>query len=676
MDPKVQQRWETISNVLKQTCFFTGLALIAYVATAVSGFVSSSARHYTLFTLAVMFMSGLTAMRNVIEHHMGRVVTEEGMIEEGEPQDPVRGNPSDQHPWWFGTKLFLVTLCTVLVTVSAAYIYLNADRLEQSAPLFTDTDMMMGYIFTATVLILTFLHWGVILTTIIALSIAYFFFGHHFHHFLLHHPHYEPAFVMNYIGLGVTQGFYWFAQTAVDDIFFLVIYAATLFGLGMLVMILEVGKIMGSKIQGGAAGPAIFGSAVVAAVMGTAVSNVMLCGRFTIPMMKKYGYSPGMAGAIEATASTAGQIMPPVLGLAAFLIAGMLGIAYVEVVKAAVVPGLLYITGVIIGVAVYAKKHKLPKLKEMVNYGIIWRLLPTFVISFITVIVMLLHFYSPSVAGLTGTIVAIVLAYTLQGPYRPKWKELREAVCEGLMLMALLALLLIAIGPLGQAFQTTSLSGKLGVWLITVLPDNSLLLLLGAAVLSIVLGMGLPTPVAYLVVALAMVPFMQQLGVPALQAHYFVFYFAVYSALSPPVAVAALAGAKLAGSSFWECGLHSMKIAATTFIIPFAFVYRTDLMSFPNLGPDFWPALFDVLMVQLVTSIALYGYFRRNLATWERWAFGALTFIGYWSIISKPVYTTVIFYLLSAVMLGYLWLTARLAAPADAGRTGEAVRDT
>jgi TRAP-type uncharacterized transport system fused permease subunit len=186
-----------------------------------------------------------------------------------------------------------------------------------------------------------------------------------------------------------------------------------------------------------------------------------------------------MAGAIEATASTCGQIMPPVLGLAAFLIAATLGIAYVEVVKAAVLPGLLYITGCAIGVTTYAMRHRLPRFNEPVNMQIIWRLLPAFAISFLTVIVMLANYYSASVSGIAGVVVALVLS-VFQGPYRPKLAQLRVAFEDGLGLVSLLALLLIAIGPLGQAFQTTNLSGKLGIWLITVLPDSKIIRTVGA----------------------------------------------------------------------------------------------------------------------------------------------------------------------------------------------------
>jgi TRAP-type uncharacterized transport system fused permease subunit len=149
--------------------------------------------------------------------------------------------------------------------------------------------------------------------------------------------------------------------------------------------------------------------------------------------------------------------------------------------------------------------------------------------------------------------------------------------------------------------------------------------------------------VAYLVVALALVPFLQQLGVKPLLAHYFVFYFAVYSALSPPVAVAALAGAKLAGARFWDTAKESMKLAASTFIIPFAFVYRPQLLDFPDVGWNVVPPLVEILLIQWTTSIALFGYFRRTLATSERVLFYALTILGYWAMITEAIHSTFIF---------------------------------
>lgn len=635
------RRLTTLSVALRWIAGIAGALLTVYVTLALFGYVRSSSQHYAVFAFAVMFMSGAVAVRGAI--------------------DQRRLDPGYR---WFWPRLSVAAIGAALATAGGLYIMWHAKRLEVEAPFFQDVDMAVGLAFTLGVLLLTWLHWGAIIATVISASIAYFFYGHLIANPLLGHPPFDPKFVMNYIGLGTTQGFFWFAQTAVDDIYYLILYASVLLGIGMLASILELGKALGNRIAGGAAGTAVLGSGVVSMVMGVAVSNVVLTGRMTIPMMKKYGYSPAMAGAIEAAASNSGQIMPPVLGLAAFMIASFLSMKYIDVAKAAVIPGLLYMTGIAICVIVYAKRNRLAKLAEPIDTNVIVRTLPAFLVSFTVVCWMLVSLYSPSAAGLTGCLVALGMAL-FQGKYRPRVKQLGLALEEGLEMMAVLALLLVAIGPLGQAFLTTGLSGRMGIFMSTVLPDNQLVLLLGAAGLSLVLGMGLPTPVAYLVVALALVPFLQSMGVKPLIAHYFVFYFAVYSAVTPPVAVAALAGAKLAGASYWETAKESMKLSATTFIIPFAFVYRPQLLDFPNLGWNVVPPLAEILLIQWTTSIALYGHFRRALAPSERALFGAATLLGYWAMVTEPTYSTLVFLGVTAAVM--LAVAARRPVLLDAG---------
>jgi TRAP-type uncharacterized transport system fused permease subunit len=241
---------------------------------------------------------------------------------------------------------------------------------------------------------------------------------------------------------------------------------------------------------------------------------------------------------------------------------------------------------------------------------------------------------------------------------------MRTALIDGLLLVSLLSLLLIAIGPLGQAFQTTNLSGKLGIWLISVLPDSRIILLIGAALLSIILGIGLPTPVAYLIAALAVVPFMIQIGIAPLQAHYFAFYFAVYATLSPPVAESVLAAAKLAGSGFWETGMHSMKLAATTFIIPFAFVFNPELMAFPDVSWKMIWAVAEVLAVQWTSSVFLYGHFKRTLTRLERHGFLAAVLLGYTAIMRPEALYTYLAYGLTVGLMAWVWLRpARGPAP-------------
>ena len=318
----------------------------------------------------------------------------------------------------------------------------------------------------------------------IGLSVVYFFYGYLIPYPLLTTPQYDPEFVMNYLGLGTNEGLFWFLREAADSIWFLVIFAGALFAVGTLRMVIEVGKAGGNRVAGGAAFPAIIGSGIVAAIMGTAVSNVVLTGRFTIPMMKSKGYSASMAGAIEATAGTAGQIMPPVLGLAAFIIAALLNMPYVDIALAAVIPGLLYMTGVTSGVLVYAWRNRLPKL--IGPRGCQTDLATGADVSHL---VLCCDVYAAGVLhallcrlGRLGdrsdarAIPGKISAEMVGGGQRPFATRSSMA--------AILSLLLIAIGPLGQVFLTTNLSNRLGTILILVLPNSELLLLIGAAILG------------------------------------------------------------------------------------------------------------------------------------------------------------------------------------------------
>lgn len=596
-----------------------GLSLTFYIAFATFGFVRNSSEHYSNFLFAVLTMSGLVTVRELLDERL---------------ENKVRA-------YWVGRMAFAV-VALVLAAGSSLYVRINALALESAQPFFSDTQFVVGIVLTVSILMLNWIHWGGVLTTIIAIMILYFFYGHLITNQVIGHPELEPKFVMNYIGLGTTDGFFWFARDAADSLYFLVVFAAALFGCGMLRMVIELGKFAGRYVTGGAAFPALIGSSILAMVMGVAVSNVVMTGRFTIPMMKRYGYAPSMAGSIEAVASCSGQLMPPVLGLAAFIIAAILNIPYVDIALAAVIPGALYLSGTFIGVMIYAHRYKLPRLQESVDMMLIWRMLPTFLISFAAVVILLVGFYSPSMAGIAGTALALVLA-VFQGRYRPTRQELLAGIEEGLVMVAILSLLLIAIGPLGQVILTTNLSGRLGPALIDFLPDNKWLLLIGAMVLSLILGMGLPTPVAYIVVALTLVPFLQELDVPVFTAHFFVFYFACYSTLTPPVAVSVLAAAKLAETSFWKTGIDSMKLCSTTFVIPFAFVTYPQLLEFPKVGWHMAIPIATVLLLQWTASVAAFGHFRRTLAPVEQAAFTVVTVAGYIALMDEGYVSNAIF---------------------------------
>ena len=564
--------WHKTRSIIRFLFAATGLLLSVSIAAALFGYIRSSSAHYSSFVLGIVIMSGLVGLRNLLDEHL-----------------------ENNRSRYFHIKCSVALGGFILATTGAGYIRLNVHRLEIIQPFFENIDVIYGLVFTVGVLLLTLLHWGLLLTSIVTLAIVYFFYGHHIDNVLFTHPPYQTGFVMNYIGLGTTQGFFLLTQLAADSIYFLLIYASVLISVGALQMALELGKLSGKRVAGGAAYPAILGSGIVASVMGQAVSNVVLTGRFTIPMMKKHGYSASMAGAIEAVASTAGQIMPPILGLAGFLIAALLNIPYIQVAGAALIPALLFIIGVIISVSLCARRQRIPKLVEDFDLARVLRIAPTFVVSFAVVLLMLLMHYSPSIAGMCGIASALGLSL-LQGKYRPTAKRILGALEEGLVLVTLLSLLIIAIGPLGQTMITTNLSGRLGSVLVGVLPDVPLLLLVGAMFITLVLGMGLPTPVAYVVTALAVVPFLQQLGFPAFQSHFFVFYFAVFSTLTLPIAVGVLAAAKLAGSRFITTAIDALKLTVPVFLIPFAVIYNPELSMIEQWS---WrtPVLFAALVV-------------------------------------------------------------------------------
>lgn len=629
-------RWGRLARGLDFTFWGLGGLLTAYLAAAILGYSPDSAKHYSNFVLAVLILSGILGLRNLAQARRD--------------DRPFRG---------FWPKLAITVLGLGASVVSLGYIRWHATRLEVAQPFFEGFDLVIGFLMIFGVLALNLVHWGWLLTSVIAAAIVYFFFGYYIESPLFIVPQYDVNFVLNYMGLGTTQGFFWLVQLATDSIYFLVIYASVLLGVRTVEMVLEVGKACGRHVHGGAAMAPLFGSGMIGAVMGQAVSNVVLTGRFTIPMMKHYGYRPPMAAAVEATASTSGQILPPILGLSGFIIASMIGRPYIEVALSSLIPGLLYLSGSLMGVLVYARRMELPKLTERVDTAVIRRVLPTFAVSFLIVVILLLGYRSPSYAGVVGIAAALGLCL-FQGPYRPTLRGMLRALDEGLVLVTVLSLLLIAIGALAQTVITTGLSGRLGSVLIAYIPDSTVLVLLGAMAVSLVLGLGLPTPAAYLIASLAMVPFLQQAGIPALQAHFFVFYFAVFSTLTPPVMVSILAAARLAEAPLRDTVVHALKLACATFIVPFAFVYNPQLMDFPDLGWNIVLPLIEVLTIQAGVALSAFGYLGRPLAGWERAAFALVALLGFIAMTQQPLYWYAATYGLLAALL--LWLSVRRRA--------------
>ncbi len=565
---------------------------------------------------------------------------------------------SERGPRWMASLALSVT-ALLMALVGGGYQATHMSDLLSASPFFEPLQLTMGAVFLAAVVLASMLHWGLILPGIVTIAIAYFFYGHRLDSPLFSHPPYDLGFVLNYLALDPSQGVFLFLRTLTADLWFLIIFGAILVGIGVVRLFMELGNAIGTKVAGGAAFPAIIASGAVGSILAQAVASTTIIGRLTIPAMMRSGYSPSISGAIETLAATSGQLMPPILGLAAFIMAALLNTPYASIALAALIPALLYLAALVFAVMSYSARLRIGTISVKVDWHAIWRLLPAFVVPFGAVMWLLMRYVSPAIAGSLGIVLAICI-WALSGRYRVSAREVWTGVVTGFELVILLAILILLIGPLAQTFQSTGISNNFGLYLALLVPDSKFVILLVSAVVVMVLGMGLPTPIAYLASVLTMGSFLIQVGkVDALLAHFFLFYFAVFSTITPPIAVGALAASKIANVSYWYIGGQSLKIAVPMFILPFVFVYNPALLEFPRVS---WALAFVVALVLLVQALlasAQFGYLFRHLSGFERTFLFLVAAAGFVALLADGVTSKVVFAAVALLIGVYLYWTGR-----------------
>ena len=371
---------------------------------------------------------------------------------------------------------------------------------------------------------------------------------------------------------------------------------------------------------GGPGKVAIVSSALFGTVSGSAVANVMVDGPITIPLMKRTGFRPPFAAAVEAVASTGGQIMPPVMGAAAFVMAEFLAVPYAQVALWAAIPALLYYVSLFFAVHFDAKRYKLagvPKselprfLKVMAVRGHL------FVPIFIVLIGLILG-YSAPLCALAGALTCIPMAL-LRASTRGGigWRNIFDALVDGARNTLSVAMACACAGIVIGCVTITGL-GITFTEVVIVLAQSSLIAaLMLTAIAGIVLGMGMPTTPSYIVMVSLLVPAIIKLGAIAPAAHMFAFYFAILSAITPPVALAVFAASGLAKSDLWATGWLAMRIAAPTYIVPFMFIYEPSLMLIGDWFESLTSSVAAVIGVMCLAA-GLQGYLLREARWWER----------------------------------------------------------
>jgi TRAP transporter 4TM/12TM fusion protein len=371
---------------------------------------------------------------------------------------------------------------------------------------------------------------------------------------------------------------------------------------------------------GGPGKVAIVSSALFGTVSGSAVANVMVDGPITIPLMKRTGFRPPFAAAVEAVASTGGQIMPPVMGAAAFVMAEFLAVPYAQVALWAAIPALLYYVSLFFAVHFDAKRYKLagvPK-SELPRFLKVMSVRGHLFVPIFVVLIGLILGYSAPLCALAGALACIPMAL-LRASTRGGigWRNVFDALVDGARNTLSVAMACACAGIVIGCVTITGLGITFTEFVIVLAQSSLIAALVLTAIAGIVLGMGMPTTPSYIVMVSLLVPAIIKLGAIAPAAHMFAFYFAILSAITPPVALAVFAAAGLAKSDLWATGWQAVRIAAATYIVPFMFIYEPSLMLIGDWFESVTSTVSAVIGVMCLAA-GLQGYLLREARWWER----------------------------------------------------------
>ena len=523
--------------------------------------------------------------------------------------------------WLLGLGLLLSSL---LIT---GYLMILLDEIltyRSAMPIISD--LIIASLLLIVVFITTYLVYGKTFPILAALSIIYLYFGRY-----LPYPYTVADVPVDRIlmwvsaSLGTEEGIYGdILAISSNYLFLFILFGSMLEVFGGTRFILGIGSWIGSKLRSGPAAMPVFSDILLGEVTGSTVASIVITGSYTIPLMKKAGYTPAQAAAIETVTSNGGQIMPPVMGATAFVMAGFAGIPYVEIAKAAILPALLYYFGAFIYVQLTASKIKLVAVLEPLRGRQLLLDAPIFIVP-LGVLVFLLTkgFTLPYVVFWSIlTIFIMGLLNSVRREARLSFKQVVEGLTKGVITASETAIICALIGVVATCIKVSGLGIKLPIVIADICYGSIFIALIIAMVASILLGMGVPTTVAYILVAIGAVPALRGMGVDPLPAHLFCFLFAVYSHFTPPVAIGALVAAQIAGAKYWSTGWESIKAAATAFILPFFIVYVPVIILRPD-GSLFTSItqIVTILLIILSTQIFFSNYCLIALTMPERFAF-------------------------------------------------------
>ncbi|MBT2689835.1 TRAP transporter fused permease subunit [Bacillus sp. ISL-47] len=476
--------------------------------------------------------------------------------------------------------LFILLACIVTVYVISIY-----PRIIEQHGVYNTTDIIMATILLMIVLEGARRVLGWFIPFLVICGITYAVLGPYFPGIWRHAGIGYERLMQTFL-LG-TQGIWGQLMSISANILVIfVLYGSLILSLGLGNTIFDLGSKLTGKWRGGAAQLATVTSALFGSVNGSTVANVATTGNFTIPLMKRLGYNKNFAGAVESVASSGGQIMPPVMGASAFLMAELLALNYVDVMIAALIPALLFFVSIMISIYFYARANHLtglsdeeiPTWKQAFN----WRTFIPLFVPLILLVALLFSGYTAGKAGYTMYIGTIVLYFLCNVRSKKEFKEAITRIISGLdsgaKSMVTIVMLIAAAQTLVTTINTSGLGVKFSLVTMSFSQGNLFLALILAMVITIILGMGAPTPAAYVLSASVIGSALINLGIEGIAAHMFLLYFAVLSAITPPVCAAIYVACGISKGDWVKTAIYSLKIGLTAFIIPFMFVLDPVLL--------------------------------------------------------------------------------------------------
>lgn len=530
--------------------------------------------------------------------------------------------PFRQWTWWAAFNI----VAGVVASYAGFHVALNSDRLMDIMSDLTTLDSTLAVLMIALVLEAARRTIGVSLPIMAIVALFIYVFGNAFIPGDWRPP---PTSVLTVLTTmyGSTGGMFGFmADIGTRVIAIFIIFGSLLISLGAGDVFMRAASLIAGRSYGGPAKVAIVTSALFGTVSGSAVANVMSVGSITIPMMTRAGYRKDFAAGVEASASAGGQIMPPVMGAGAFIMAELLNVPYASIAAAAALPAILYFAAIYFSVDNFARATSLQRVsrEDMPRWRDVVFDRNTLVAfgALFTLAWLLFLSYTPTLAGAVATFVLVGLAAVTRvfhclrdrraSELGQEMKLFASQVWRGLIDggsgLVVIAALLACASILVTVLNATGIGVKFSQLLLGLTGEHLLVILAVSALLCTALGMDVPTTASYILTASVAAPSLTKLGLPPLAAHLFIFYFAILSALTPPVCASVYAAATLVGENFWKVAGQALRIAGAAYLIPFLFIYRPELLLIGSPGAIIYGFAISLLAVAAISAASI-GYF-------------------------------------------------------------------